>query len=278
MKICKRVLLALDLEGVNNVVGEPFLGLSPESPQWYVAREQAVLEINAAADALFKAGIEKIGLWDNHGKGENVDPEKLDPRIILIKPKHRPRMAFAKDQYDCICYFGYHTMEGTLGGVLAHTMNSKDYQFYKINGKYVGEVDMDAYLAAHYGMPSLFFAAGNIACKQAQRAVPDIVTVITKEELSRNSANFRDNNELLKDIRQNIVKAVLNSEKVGMKQMTFPCVVEKSFKRVENAAIYLEGLLKSGIDADYLDDEILIKDAHTVRSVIHSIEEFQICI
>ena len=62
MKICKRVLLALDLEGVNNVVGEPFLGLSLESPQWYVAREQAVLEINAAADALFKAGIEKIGL------------------------------------------------------------------------------------------------------------------------------------------------------------------------------------------------------------------------
>lgn len=35
----KRVLLALDMEGVNNVTGEPYSGLSKGSEQWYVARE-----------------------------------------------------------------------------------------------------------------------------------------------------------------------------------------------------------------------------------------------
>ena len=49
----KRVLLALDLEGVNNVIGEPYSGLGKETEQWYVAREQAVIEVNAAAEALF---------------------------------------------------------------------------------------------------------------------------------------------------------------------------------------------------------------------------------
>ena len=49
----KRVLFALDLEGVNNVVGEPYMGLARETEQWYVAIEQAVLEINSAARALF---------------------------------------------------------------------------------------------------------------------------------------------------------------------------------------------------------------------------------
>ena len=39
--------------------------------------------------------------------------------------------------------------------------------------------------------------------------------------------------------------------------------MEKSYKRMEDAAKYLERLLASGIEADYLRDEILGKDAHT---------------
>ena len=70
----RRVLFALDLEGVNNVVGEPYVGLSRSSEQGQIAIRQAVLEVNAAADALFAAGVETVGLWDNHGGGGNIDP------------------------------------------------------------------------------------------------------------------------------------------------------------------------------------------------------------
>ena len=41
----QRVLIALDLEGVNNVVGEPYVGLGKESEGWRVAREQAARRI-----------------------------------------------------------------------------------------------------------------------------------------------------------------------------------------------------------------------------------------
>ena len=47
----KRVLLLNDLEGVNNVVGEPYQGLFKDSEQWHVARKQIALELNAAAEA-----------------------------------------------------------------------------------------------------------------------------------------------------------------------------------------------------------------------------------
>ena len=194
----KRILIALDLEGVNNVVGEPYMGLSKQTEQWFVARQQAIVEVNAAADALFDAGAERVALWDNHGGGNNIEGDKLDSRIELLSPDlKQPRMSFARDKFDCICYFGYHAMEGTLGGVLAHTMSSKTVQYYKLNGKYIGEIDMDAYISASLGMPSCFFAAGNIACKQAKHAFPNIVTVTTKTELSRNEAVFRDNDELI---------------------------------------------------------------------------------
>ena len=273
----KRILIALDLEGVNNVVGEPYMGLSKQTEQWFVARQQAIVEVNAAADALFDAGAETVALWDNHGGGNNIEGDKLDSRIELLSPDlKQPRMSFAKGNFDCVCYFGYHAMEGTLGGVLAHTMSSKTVQYYKLNGHYIGEVDMDAYIAAEHGMPSRFFAGGDIACSQAKRAVSDIITVTTKKELERNRAEFRDNGELISDIKTKIVDAV--NTKGCAQRMTFPSTMEKSFKRVEDAAKYLERLRACGIDSAYLDDEILGKDAHTVVSTVHNINEFIRCI
>jgi D-amino peptidase len=274
----KKFLLALDLEGVNNVCGEAYKGLAMGTDGWEVARRQAAKEINCAAQALFEAGAERVALWDNHGGTVNIIKEELDSRIEYIDlDLHLPRMYFASDNaFDCICFFGYHTMEGTLGGVLAHTMSSGAIQYYKLNGKYIGEVDMDAYIAASHNMPSIFFAAGDLTCKQAKRSLPHIVTVTTKKEISRNEAEYRDNELLFKDIKERITEAAnMNAPIIPC---PFPVEMEKSFKRVEDAAKYLERLRNSGIEADYLDDEILIKDAHTVVSKINSIEEFITCI
>jgi D-aminopeptidase len=155
-------------------------------------------------------------------------------------------------------------------------MNSKAYQYYKLNGKYIGEVDMDAAICVSHGIPSCFFAGGDIACAQARRAVEGIVTVVTKTELSRNDAIFRDNEELLAEIREKIVEAV--QKPLSPKCLEFPCTMEKSFKRVEDAAAYLEKLRALGIKAEHPDDEILGKDGHTVVSVIDDIDTFIKCI
>ena len=272
----KKILLALDLEGVNNVKGVPYEALSKGTDEWKIAKSQGALEVNAAARALFDNGAERVDLWDNHGGGHNIDRSDLDPRVGLLDPDlSLPRMYFV-DDYDCICYFGYHAMEGTLGGVLAHTMSSKTVQFYKLNGNYIGEIDMDAYIAASHGKPSVFFAGGDLSCSQAKRAVGGIVTVTTKREISRNEAEFRDNGELFREIGEKIVEAVRSEH--GYKTLDLPASFEKSFKRVEDAQKYLARLRSKGIHSDYLDDEILGKDAHTLRSTVRNIEEFIVCI
>ncbi len=269
----KRILFALDLEGVNNVVGVPYEGLGKAIEQWEIARHQAVLEVNAAAEALFDAGACKISLWDNHGGGGNIESSELDGRIELIKPDPKaPRMYFAKGEFDCIFFFGYHAMEGTLGGVLAHTMNSKANQYYKLNGTYIGEVDMDAYIAASHGMPSCLFVGGDIACRQASRAVPGIMTVVTKREISRNEAEFRDNNELFADIKAAAVEAM--QKDMPIYPLSYPATMDKSFKRTEDAARYLQRLQSQGILAEHPICEIRGRDAHTVRSTVNSIDEF----
>ena len=267
----KRVLFLCDLEGVNLVVGEPYHGLGRGSAEWEIARREAAKELNAAAGALFDAGAETVGLWDNHGGGKNIDRSDLDPRIDVIDPEG-PRLGFAAGRFDAVCFFGYHAMEGTLGGVLAHTMSSASVQFYRLNGRYIGEVDMDAAIAASHGIPSCFYAGGDIACLQAKRAVPGITTVVTKKELSRNRAVFRGSEELLAEIREKIVEAV-NGRTIPH-PLGFPCVMEKSFKRVEDAAVYLDRLVSAGIRAAYPEDGILGHDAHTVRAEIPDMDAF----
>ena len=117
---------------------------------------------------------------------------------------------------------------------------------------------------------------GDIACSQAKSTVPGIETVITKKEISRNEAIFRDDNELIADIKDKIVKAV--NIRIDPKPLRFPLVFEKSFKRTGDAAKYLNRLLLCKIEAKHPEDYILGKDAHSVVSSIYSIVEFIKCI
>ena len=54
--------------------------------------------------------------------------------------------------------------------------------------------------------------------------------------------------------------------------------MEKSFKRVEDAAAYLARLRSLGIEADHPEDDILGKDAHTAAAVVRDMDAFIKCI
>ena len=58
-------LIAIDLEGIHGVVGEPYGKLSKDSPYHAPAAEAAALELNAAIKALFDNGATKVAVWDN---------------------------------------------------------------------------------------------------------------------------------------------------------------------------------------------------------------------
>ena len=62
-----------------------------------------------------------------------------------------------------------------------------------------------------------------------------------------------------------------------IRNLSYPAVFEKSYKRVEDAAKFLARMRERGMDADYPDDTILGKDAHTVVVTVHNIDEFTGC-
>ena len=263
-----KYLIALDLEGVGGVVGVPYSGLAKESDAWYQARSQAILEVNTVAKALFDTGAELVALWDNHGGGSNLDYSLLDERIELIIPdRSKIRQAFGKDYgFDAMYFLGYHAMDGTVGAVLAHTFNSSEIQYFKINGKPVGEIWIDKCYAGQNGYAPVFFAGDDKACLEASLAIPGIITVETKKGISRNKALFKDNTVLLDEIYE---KAKLAANlRLATEKFSFPFAFEVRYTRMETAEKALEEARADGVVCFYQSD------AHTVLFVIENIEQF----
>lgn len=262
-------LIAVDLEGVHGVVGEPMQGLGKVScaEEWSKAVESATVEINAAVRALYDSGATKVYVWDNHAGGGNLDPAKLDPRApILENGNQRPRMSFLKDyNFAGVLFIGYHAKDGT-PGVLAHTYSSVQYQYMKVNGKQLGEFDFDACIAGSYGVPAIFAASDDVCLAQIKERNPETVTVLTKYAKGRNEAVFRDRADVEKDIYEGVKRAV--KANVPIVTMDFPCDYEVRCTRMETAA-WLKVDKLAGLDVTYGED------IHILKKTLKDIDELR---
>ena len=233
----KRYFISVDLEGIHGIVGEPYSGLLKTCADHPIAAKNAAAEINACIHALYDSGADEVIVWDGHGGGGNLDFSLIDARAKKIETSevYTPyRFNNCKTQnYDGVIYIGYHAREGT-GGVLAHTYSSVAYQYIKINGQQLGEFDIDSRIFGEFGVPSLFAASDDVCLSQITQSSPDTVTVLTKTALSRNSAIYRDEDEVLKEIYDG-VKNSLNKQIAPVK-FTYPLDFEIRFTRMELAS------------------------------------------
>lgn len=262
----KEYLIAVDLEGIGGVVGLPYETLNG-SPDYEVAKENAVREINAATSALFDNGATRVAVWDNHGGGGNLDFSKIDSRVDKIDSKKYPyRLDFAADHnFAGIIYLGYHAREGTFNGVLAHTYSSKNIQYAKVNGSPVGELEIDSYVAASHNIPPIFLASDKACVEQFAESSPDTVFVITKEGQGRNSAILRDEEDVLREIYDGVVRA-MNAD-IKPLSMSLPLTLEVRYTRAEDSVkFYNIAKGDSGVTSSKYGD-----DTHTLIYEINQI-------
>lgn len=267
----KQYLIAVDLEGIHEVIGEPYEGLYKGTAEHAKAVRNATQEINAAIKGLFDGGAKLVAVWDNHAGGGNLDFSQIDARAVKIEKipmlKYE-RLKFAENfSFDGICYIGYHTKEGTINGVLAHTYNSKAIQYFKVNGRAVGELDMDSWAAAEYGIPPVFCATDDICVGQALEIEPKMHTVITKYGKGRNSAVFRDKNEVLTEIYKQARACV--SASITPKKLIYPARLELRYTRSEDALKYMEKARSYGQEISFGED------SHVLTTTLRSFADLE---
>ena len=256
-------LIAVDLEGIHGIVGEPYKTLT-ESFDYKEAAYAAALEINAAVRALFDNGATAVYVWDNHGGGNNIDFSYVDKRAVRVDT------AGDKRRYDFTLphnfagtiFIGYHSKEGTPKGILAHSYSSTAIQYIKLNGEAIGELGTDSFICEMHGIAPIFAASDDCGICEIKEYYPDIETVTTKYGRGRNSADFKDRELVLAEIYNGVAAAMKKPHPTITKEFPSPSTLEIRYTRAEYAEQVHKKALSLSVKTEWGED------THTLRFVI----------
>ena len=230
-----RFMIGVDCDGAACVVGQPGRPLT-DSCDLGFARLQATREADAAARALFDNGAKEIIVWDNHGSGANLEFDLLDARCrVALGSGFGRRWPGLDEGFTGVLMVGYHAMEGTSCGILAHSYSPSAFRWVRVNGLEVGEIAMDAAVAGAFGVPLIFVSSDEAGCAEAGRYVPWAETVATKQGVGANAAFSKHPARAVEEIYQGVCRAVARIKEMSPFAIPAPAVVEIRFKHVLQA-------------------------------------------
>jgi len=204
-----KVFMITDMEGVAGVVSFADQAYS-EAKYYEAAKRLTTSEVNAAVKGLLEAGVDDILVWDGHGAGA-ISFEELHPAAKLMhgRPLAPWDVHYAVvAEYDACVMIGQHAMAGVARGNLNHTQSSRTIDYYKLNGRMIGEIAQCALSCGALGLPLVFLSGDDAACREAQTLVSGIATVSVKRGLSRGSAISLSAQEARRRIREGIKGAI----------------------------------------------------------------------
>ena len=146
----KKFYVSVDLEGMACVVGNYGQGLG-DGKNYAFACAQGSREAAAAAGALLDCGAAGVTVWDCHGTGVNLDYNLFDKRCeFMLGAGSRLRFPGIEEGYAGVLFLGYHAYDAP-AATLAHVYSSTTFQGQWIDGKPVGELQIDAAVAGKHG-------------------------------------------------------------------------------------------------------------------------------
>ncbi len=187
-----RLYISSDMEGVAGVVHED--QTNPVDPgcaaEYQRFRRLMTREVNAAIEGAVAGGATSILVNDSHWSMRNLLSEELHPAAELLSggPKTWSMMEGIETGWDLAACLGYHAKAGTSPAVLDHTY-ADVVADVRLNGRSVGELGLNAALAASFGVPVAVVSGDQALAAEAQALLGDRVrTVVVKQAASRQAA------------------------------------------------------------------------------------------
>ncbi len=227
-----KIAVMTDLEGVSGVVS--FEDQAEATGKYYEQAQRLLTgEVNAAIEAMVAEGVCDIVVIDGHGAG-GICFEDLHPTGRLYHGRPFAFNVFQQEYlatFDATIMIGQHAMAGVERGNLNHTQCSKSIEYYKLNGKPIGEIAQWALCAGAYNVPMIFLSGDEAACAEAQDLIPNIVTAAVKTGLSRTAAISCSIAESHRRIREGLKHALERHRKTPMLPLKWkgPFILEKRF-------------------------------------------------
>ena len=247
-----------DLEGISGV--ETIDAIPAGTPLNLDACEKLVADTNAAVEALFDEGANKVYVLDGHGSGQNFIKGMLDKRATQVTIAD---LSWAIKDVGSVVLIGMHAMAGTRTAFLDHTQNSAKIHRYFYNGKKIGEMSQAGFFAGYFGVPIVAVSGDAAACREAQELFPDVPTATVKTALKRNAADCLPLSEARAFIKDAVKKGYSMRESFKPMEAKLPLTVEIEFNRCD----YADDALENNPTLERIDE-------YLVRSVKTEVEGY----
>jgi D-amino peptidase len=250
-----RVLVSVDMEGIAGVVDAE--EVRPGHSEYERCRRLLTAEASAAVRGVraYDAGAEVL-VTEAHAQFRNVLPELLDRRAVLLRgrPKADGMMSGLADGVDAAVFIGYHGKAGTPRSVLAHTISGAVIADVRCDGRSLGELGLNAALAAHHGVPPVLVAGDDSVAAEAAELVPGMRAVVVKRALGASAAALLHPDEACDQIEQAVPEALGSRAAVRPPRFDGPVLLEVDVLRpsmAENALLVPGIELKDGCTLRY---------------------------
>ncbi len=236
-----KFFISVDMEGISGIVDASMV--SRKHADYERGRKLMAKDTNAAIEAILETHPDaEITVCDAHGAMNNIDPNDLHKRAVLVRgsPKPQSQLAALDDSYTACLFVGYHSKKGTLEGIMSHTYSGGNIEKLQVNGREVGETELNAGIAGHYDVPLIFVAGDDATCVEATEIHPRIATACVKEAIGRTSAACLHPEEAREKIREGVKQALNDQNKIPPHKVAVPVTFTITFtdaKRADGAAM-----------------------------------------
>ena len=245
----KKIYVSVDLEGIGGIVSTEQVGVV-ENGFYSEARRLMAGEANAIIEGInLGGGLAVIG--DSHGNMLNIPIELLKGDFLLCcgTDKELSMMGGMDETYDGVMFLGYHARFGTPMAIMDHTYSPTTLRELKINGKPVGETEINAEVAGYFNVPVLMATGDDVTMEQLRKSFPNIELVTVKKSIGRYSALCEPIDKVREKIRDAAKKVMENIESYGFMYRSKPPIrmeFEWNTAIMAEVCTYVPGVERSG--------------------------------
>ena len=219
-----KIYIYADMEGCSGISNSEFIGGGrPRFAE--LGCQFMAADINACVAGCFDAGATEVIVRDGHSSGLNFSAADIDPRAQVIQGD-TPGIRFADiDGAAGLILLGYHAMAGTTGALLDHTYASKRIQNLWLNGRKVGEIGLDAAIAAEHNVRVLLVTGDDKACQEAVSWIPGVLACQVKKSYGTQSTRLLSPEVAHQMIRERTVEAIKRRARVRKIKVDYPATL-----------------------------------------------------
>ncbi|GAA0348818.1 M55 family metallopeptidase [Bacillus horti] len=229
-----KVFISVDMEGISGVA----TGQQMQDPEYGRFRKLMTQDTNAAIAGAFEAGATEVLVGDSHGNMSNILIEELDPRARLISGSNKLlcQMEGIDETFDAAYFVGYHGREGgSERAVINHTISGLCVTEIRINGRPVGEAEINAGIAGYYGVPCVLITGDDVLAEEVKETLPDIEAAIVKRGIDRFTAELLSPQHAQEIIKEKAKLGLQKAKSIKPYQVAGKVTFEIEFKLTNQA-------------------------------------------